>query len=688
MTIIPAPSSKDVLRIHSARVTPSAASVTQGVRLGEIKWFGGFNSKTGVENAYGFISSLNEDVYFHRTQTSCSLQSLVAGAKVVFLPTTDRRGKAAATSVRVLSEMLDADLVALLVEAKDLSPEEAVTIASARCVIAPCENETLQAVRALSGIAPLQRSLKEFWTKFPPTSTRDPFFDCAPPSAKSKMYKQLYAPFLSALHTLFKSVNEVTYSRQADAEYSDLTNEDRQLAAYWADGQNEAVLAKMLSARAAEKAARKFYEAVSTTVADISIKQLEGGRGDWITHDLLLNSTTPVDVKNARRPINSKRFYVEHTVPRFKLDRAGADVRVAAILSPYLNIKYINNPSSIPLKLRLSQNDIVYLGETSRDDLGRLTATFSSEHLEVVRRRERTFPHWAFGYPDYWYRNLLADIIRATTGCEWPSDEAWAHVLDSAEMLSAVPALCVMGKPLPSAISAHLADWQLQFYAKLQASIGSPPSLPAVFFATLSDFLDALREDRADVSPKGDLPLLYAHNRCLHPLGAIDPLGLIDNLIKTLMTLWEHRSDSDLKRFSSFRFGGLGILQGREPDRSEWTTIVAYCGGAVYETDERGTVLVTSEGQPQSTKGKCGHTPIVIGINRSCPSCKRLICDKCGFCSAPCREQSFRALAVERLQTPAPSKGRPRATPSDVGREMPNWELIPLEAYEDEFRRG
>ena len=686
MTINPAASAEPIIRIHSVRATPSAASMTQGVRFGEIKWFGGV-TKTGVKNEYGFNSSLSEDVYFHRSQTSGPTESLVEGAKVVFLPATGRTGKPAATSVRVLSEMPDADLVALLAERKDLAPEDAVNIASIRGVIAPCEDEVLQAVRALAGIAPSPHALEQFWAKFPPTGPQDPFFEYAPMAAKSKMFKQLYAPFLRALQTLFRSVNEVWYSLKADVEYGELTGDDRRLAAQWADGQNEAVLAKMLSARAAEKAARKFYEGVSTTVADISITQLEGGRGNWITHDLLLNSSTPVDVKNARRPINSKQFYVEHTVPRFKLDRVGTEVRVAAILSPYLNINYINNPSAIPLKLRLSQNDIVYIGETSRDDIADLTSKFTSEHLEVMRRHERTLPHWAFGYPGYWYRELLADINKATNGCEWPSDEEWAYVLDSAEGLSAIPAFCVMGRPLPSPVSAQLAEWQVRFFSTLQASIGSPPSLPAIFFATLTDFLEALREDRPGFSPQGYRPILCARNQCVHPLGAIDPLRLIDNLIKTLTTLWEHRDKTDLKRFSSFRFGGLGILQGREPDRSEWTTIVAYCGGTVYDMDERGTVLVTSEGQPQSTKGKCGHTPIVIGINRSCPSCRKLICDKCGFCCVPCREQSFRALADERVNNPAPPKGPPRE-PSNVGHEMPNWESIPLEAYEDDLRRG
>ena len=687
MTINPTTSANDVIRIHSVRATPSAAPVTQGVRFGEIKWFGGFNSKTGVENPYGFISASNEDVYFHRSQTSCPPESLVEGAKVIFLPATGRGGKPAATSVRVLSDMPDPDLVELLGETNNLAPEDALNIASIRSVIAPCESEVLQAVRATSGMAPSSRALERFWAKFPPTGPQDPFFEFAPMAAKSKMFKQLYAPALDALQGLFRSVNEVSYSLKADVEYEELTDDDRRLAAHWADGQNEAVLAKMLSARAAEKVARKFYEGVSMTVADISITQLEGGRGHWITHDLLLNSSTPIDVKNARRPINSKQFYVEHTVPRFKLDRVGTEVRVAAILSPYLNINYINDPKSIPLKLRRSQNDIVYIGETSRSDIVHLALNFTSAHLEVVRRHERTFPHWAFGYPDYWYRKLLADIDQAANDCEWPTDEEWAYVLDG-EGLSAIPALCVMGRPLPSGVSAQIEEWQVRFFSTLQASIGRPPSLPAIFFATLSDFLEALREDRPGFDPQGYRPILYARTQCVHPLGAIDPLGLIDNLIKTLTTLWDHRAKSDLKRFSSFRFGGLGILQGREPDRSEWTTMVAYCGGTVYETDDRGTVLVTPEGRPQSTKGRCGHTPIVIGMNKSCPSCRKLICDKCGFCSEPCREQSFRALADEQVNNLAPPKGRSGSTPRNVGHEMPNWESIPLEAYEDEFRRG
>lgn len=671
------------LRETSVKAPLPAAVAGNGYEVGEIKWFGGFNAKIGVENAYGFISTSKGDVYFHRSQTLSSPESLIAGAQVIFLPSTDRMGKVAASSVRVLLEMSDTELVGLIKETKDLSAEVGVTIASVRDVIAPCENEVLRAVSLVSGFVPLPRILEQFWDKFPPSRPQDPFFGLAPRSVKSKICRHHYSPLLNRLRNLFKSVNNATSSLAADAVYIELAADDRRLADYWANGQNEAVLAKMLSARAAEKAARKFYEGVGQTVQDVSITQLDGGAKNWTTHDLLLNSSNPIDVKNARRPIHSKRFYVEHTVPRFKLDRRGANVRVAAILSPYLNLRYINDPGSARFKI----DDLIYLGETSRDDIYCLMAKFRSDNFEVTRTDERTFPHWAFGYPDFWYRELLTEIGQTTKDCEWPDGDLWKYILDTPEPFSPVPALCVMGQQLPAAISSQLSDWQVDFYSMLQRVVGCPPSLPAVFFAVLTDFLVALRADRADFTPQGYLPLLYSPD-CIHPLGAIDPLNLVRTLVTTLTTLWIHREKSNLERFSSFRFGGLGILQGREHENHEWTTIVAYCGGTVYELDESGTVILTPDGQPQYQKGRCGHTPVVIGTNRSCHSCRKLICDKCGFCSAPCREQSFRALADQAKRKPIHLEGRLGSIPSAVGHEMPDWELVPLEAYEDEFRRG
>lgn len=653
---------------------------SNGYEVGAIKWFGGFNSKTGDENDYGFISSLSGEYFFHRSQTLSSPASLIAGAGVLFQPSTDRRGRATASAVRVFKEMTDAELVGLLKQTNGLSAEAGVTIASLRNGVAPCEDEVLRVVSILSRDMPEARVLADFWNKFPPIGPSDPLFQLAPQLVKSNVCKQYYSPLLKGLRNLFASVSDAASSIPSAEVYAGLTKEDRSLADYWAKGQNEAVLAKMLSARAAENAAKQMYERVGLVVEDVSITQLDEAGGDWVTHDLLLNSSLPIDVKNARRPLNASNFYVEHTVARFKHDRSGLDVRIAGVLSPYLNLKYINDPTSP----RFRVEDIVYIGETSRNDIERLKKQFGSENFEVVRSHERTFPHWAFGYPIFWYHELLAEITQTLNDCDWPDDEGWRHVLGAEKGLSNVPALCLLGHPLPEVISSGLLAWQVQFFAVLQSAVGCPPSLPAVFFSVLTDFLAALREDRADFNPQGYLLLLYPPG-CSHPLGAIDPLGLVRTLVTTLTTLWDNREESNLHRFSSFRFGALGVLQGREKESREWTTIIAYCGGTVFETDEAGSVILTPEGQPLSPKGKCGRTPLVIGTSRSCPSCRKLVCDKCGFCSAPCQEQYFRAVADEAKRKH--SAGRLGAVPSSGGADMPDWELIPIEAYEEDFRR-
>jgi len=446
------------------------------------------------------------------------------------------------------------------------------------------------------------------------------------------------------------------------------------------------LLAKMLSARAAEKAAKKFYEGTGSCVEDVSIRQLDGGSGDWTTHDLLVDSSVAVDVKNARRPVNGKQFYVEHTVPRFKLDRRNTHVRIAGILSPYLKYEYIRNPGNANFKV----DDLVFLGETGRDSVDRLVSMFGSPTFDVARVYERTVPLWVFGYPRAWYRAFSEDLRRLASGCEWPEGDEWEYVLDDSEKLGAIPALCAAGKPLPAAISSRLAGWQLDFCARMQRLSGGSPQLPVVFLAVLTDFLEKLKGGHSNYSPKDYLPLLFAKDPAYtvsYPLGAIDPLGLIRGLIKTLAILWDNRGKTKLENLSSFRFGGLGILQGRETDRREWTTVLAYCGGTVYQTDEDGNVILDPDDRPRSEKGKCGNAPLVIGVEANCPTCGKLVCGDCGFCSLPCQERKFAERAeVERKKSEQASK-RGVTGFGRMGGSAPNWEEIPLEAYEYDLRR-
>lgn len=662
--------------------------------IGEIKWFGGTNGKTGRENDYGFIATPSGDLFFHRSDSISPTETLIEGAKVSFLNIEGRKGKAAG-SVSVLSRMDDVDLSALVDGFHSLQPEDVLTVASHMKAIGPIENEVFCAVGALASVRPEPLSVAAFWEKFDPASPKDRLLAIAPDSVKSRFYKQHFSAFRESLNGLFSSITDANTTLRADDVYRDLDERDVEIAKEWAGKDNDAVMAKMLSARAAEKATRKFYEAVGATVEDVSIRQLERQSTEWTTHDLLVDSSIPVDVKNARRPVSRANFYVEHTIPRFKLDRRNKHVRIAGVLSPYLQLDYIQNPSKAGFEIE----DLIFLGETSRNKIDQLISAFGSNTFEVTRVDERTVPNWVFAYPYAWYRVFSDNIRHFVGGCGWPDGNEWKYVLSDSEQMAAIPALCVTGKPLPAVISSRLAAWQTNFYSRLQSLIGNVPEMPVIFFAVLTDFLQRLKDGETDFSPDGYKTLLFVTSSRInpghsvsYPLGAIDPLGLVNGLVQTLSTLWKNRGDLNLDRFTNFRFSGLGILQGRERERNVWNTIIAYCGGTAYRMDDSGNVVLGPDGKPVGVNGKCGNFPLVIGDSATCPTCGKLICKKCGFCCPPCQDRLFaeRAKAErEKLESRTLSQPQRQAAPGsdEESNEDSRWVKVPLDAYEDDFRR-
>ena len=106
----------------------------------------------------------------------------------------------------------------------------------------------------------------------------------------------------------------------AEESYSELNEQDLALASEWANTEkdDDFTMAKMLSARTAEKIAVKFYQSLGYEIIDVSIKQPVKGANnpttscsnDWKLFDLLLNGEIGIDVKNARTPLNSKVTYV------------------------------------------------------------------------------------------------------------------------------------------------------------------------------------------------------------------------------------------------------------------------------------------------------------------------------------------------------------------------------------------
>lgn len=666
--------------------------------VGEIKWFGGMNRKTGHANNYGFVSTPEGDVYFHRSEALSPLESLTSGTQVIFERVSGRNQEFEAKSVQVLSKVSDAQLVAAI-KSPQLTAEDTVIIALHRKKLSPCENEVTAAVAVLQSKS--STLLHSFWRQFTPMTPDGDLYRVAPDNVKLSVCQRHYAGFRTVLASLFQPLGAVRTNLNFKEAYLNLDERDERIAALWAPTNADASQAKMLSARAAEKAVKHFYERIGSSVEDVAIRQLDGGTDEWKTHDLLVDGTIAVDVKNARRPMNGKDFYVEHTVPRFKLDRSGRNVRIAGILSPYLQLEFLRNPRKAASKFEV--DDLVFLGETSREQIDRLSSTFTSAHLEVIRSSERTIPNWVFGYPETSYRAFVDRVGQFKRDCDWPEDSEWQHVLSDSEKVSAIPGLCVAGVPLPRAIASKLSPQQLGFYERLQVTVGSPPALPAIFLTVLSDFLERLKEDDPGYSPQGYLPILFPNiprhsavspdmrrasgwpPQLAYPLGAIDPLGLVRALVDTLTALWLGRKKTSLARFSSFRFGGLGILQGREATQARWMTLVAYCGGTIYQTDESGTVLVNDEGEPKYVKGKCGRSPLVIGRDRTCVDCGKLICSTCGFCSDSCQSKLFQGVAAtnRRRQTDRrPNIGI--ATNNVANLEPPGWwdDLPPLDAYE------
>lgn len=665
--------------------------------IGEIKWFGGINGITGRENNFGFIATRGGDLFFHRSDSLSPPEALTEGAKVSFIATEGKKGKEAKL-VQIMSSMDDGALTALINGLPALLPDDVMTAVSFMKTIGAVKNEVFRALTGLASEQSTPPSIIKFWEKYELTGPNDQFFTIAPSAVKAKYYKKYFSAFRESLGNLFSSVTAAKTTLPAVNAYSNLVERDKLIAKEWA-GNNDyeasiakAVMAKMLSARAAEKVAKWFYESVGATVEDISIRQLERQAGDWMTHDLWVDSTVPVDVKNARRPVSGADFYIEHTIPRFKLDRRNVHVRIAGVLSPYLNYENIQKPGEASFKIE----DLIFLGETSRNKIDRLVAEFGSAEFEVTRAYERTVPNWVFAYPKAWYRAFSEDVRRFSGECAWPEGDEWEYVLGDSEKMSAIPALCVAQKPLPAAIASRLSSWQVEFYSKLQSLVGNLPEMPVIFFAILTDFLGHLKNGDDDYSPDGYVPLLYPkssrygvsfpHSETSYPLGAIDPLGLVASLVKTLSSLWEGREETNLERFSNFRFSGLGILQGRERNRQDWTTIIAYCGGTVYRTDDKGNVLLTPEGRPVGEKGKCGNVPLIIGDSATCPACGKLICKQCSFCSQPCQERQF-AERAENART-AHQRATARARTASGGSSDMRWEEIPLDAYEDDFRRS
>lgn len=462
-----------------------------------------------------------------------------------------------------------------------------------------------------------------------------------PEKIEIELIRRRHAPFLKTLELIAPYDRPACTARAAVELYPELGDDDRNLAARWAGRDaSDYEMAKMLSARAAERAAARFYEDLGFAVEDVAIRQvIYPADTNWRTHDLLVEGHGPVDVKNARTSTNSGGSYSEHTIPQFKENRNRQDVIVLGVRSPYLKLGELTDPANVPYHRDVP---ILVLGECTRQQLADLRQQFLSASLHDINLSRQGFkemlPPWVFNYPARFYEQEEIRTYRTAIARVLEHDPpAWPALKRLS--LNPLPLYLQQGS-LPEVWRAELNGWETQLAERIIAQART--SLPDLFLTLLTDFLEAIQEERAGFDPSRYRQFIYPRTALRDemawhhlPLGIFDPLESIKSLIQTLELLWQNRALSRLSEFTRFQFIGAGLLRGMREDDTTRTTLLAYCGGYTPK------------------HGPCGNTPLILGREEACRACGYLICKMCGHCSGGCQERLLRQENMEGQRRPA-----------------------------------
>lgn len=375
-------------------------------------------------------------------------------------------------------------------------------------------------------------------------------------------------------------------------------------------------IARMLSARTAEKAVINFFERMLTgEIKDVSISQLNNSvsQSEWKQYDILADGI-PYDVKNSRRTRLNDSNYVEHCIPHFKEAR-GTDIKIIGTLSHYLSAEELLDHDQI---FGFRHTSIRILGCTDLATIEKLKAHFETDtfRLEFYRpqREEYFLPSWVFDYPPAYYskrESALRQMMETVSLDDWVQSHR-----------NPIPFYLALALEPPAEWLERMQyTWQVDFIRRMASSHGEfGLSLPAVFLTILTHFLDmAAKQDQNDESynPSAYRELIFPTRIESSPSFVYDPLGTVESLIETLTILWQARSNR-LQDYSSFQLVSSGILRGSlKSNPAKKQSLVAYCGGRTSE------------------KAPCGNVPLVLGKHEHC-SCGMLICNECGYCSHSC----------------------------------------------------
>lgn len=384
---------------------------------------------------------------------------------------------------------------------------------------------------------------------------------------------------------------------------------------------------RVLSARAAEIAAKTFYKRCGFNVEDVSTKQIkQNNDNEWRYYDLKVNDC-PVDIKNSRRSLSSPDRYVEHCIPqKGKITRNKEKVKLAGILSSYLWPKTLLAPE----EYKNLDTSLIFLGETTYDEHVQLKNEFCSEYFDIdFSRPDRDtkffLPPWIFNYPTKIYGNRSRAIDKLSM------QSTPDYNLCQQKKFNFIPASLASKNNLSEYYPPDaLKKWEWDLYNKLFNRIQVHGlSLPLIYLSFVSHFAEMISkhgDQCKDYRPYQYRSFVFMNKDEFNkPLGIYDPLYTIRSLIKVLDDLWSANHDL-IRMYKFFKLSGFHIFQGRSMPHENWETLVAYCGGRI-------------EG-----KGKCGNYPLVLGESARCEKCKKLICPICGFCSEGCEKHEVKIV--------------------------------------------
>jgi hypothetical protein len=445
-------------------------------------------------------------------------------------------------------------------------------------------------------------------------------WNIAPLEYKQKIIEAKYSEF-------FRLVEEFKHSEYHCSQYIskdyrelyDFDKSDKELAGKWGNNaEDNFIKAQMLSARGAEKLVQYFYQNTESYVEDIAVHQLSSKSSNWKKADIYVakgNSQKWIDVKNFRRSINSN--YSEFCIQKFK-EHAGHDIVIAGVLSPYLQFQFLNKEGG-----NFYVDNPVYLGEISHSQLNMLTKKSSNDVIKLDMTRgfdpKSYLPPWLFDYDQNFYQNQIriADKLRTLDKNKIPDFED-IKIFDSKLIYDYLPIFIFANLLMPLSWTNKMPKWVKQIVKMMYREETELLRLSDLHIIILRHFLTNLSQEDSGYSPSKVLRLLGNPS---FPFKIYDPLEIIKDFCNTLQIVWENRLKANLTGFKIFKFHGRGLLSGKysESDSKE-TTILAYCGGKI-------------EG-----KGSCGKSPLILGREKPCLVCGKLICpgthqNYCGFCS-------------------------------------------------------